>query len=237
MSNMTAYNEQASKLTSELHGQDAMVEISGRPIMHPQEMEADLVPGIYFEAARKGEGDAESEKGDIDADNPESSGLSGAEGDVSSGGGGIVGGVRRKATGKGESSGEESGTTGVSSLSPFSSSTNRGSLSPRGGLTPAPTRNRNPPQSIHNFSRPAQRAMGIDTRTPGNLSPDVSTDSEGSPGGRGNRASGSEGSTDHLVSPMTDRGSVMGRGRPGTWNSTADGSQGLNVSSPVSEES
>lgn len=225
MSNVTAYNEQASKLTSELHGQDAMVEMAGNPIMHPQEMEAGLVPGVYFEGAAKGDGESDT-GADVDKDHLESSG---AEGDVSSGveGAGAARGVRRKGVaGKGESSGEESGNTAVSSVSPFSITPDRGEVSP------TPVRNKYPPQSIHNFSRPSHRTTGP---VPDNLSPGVSTDSEGS--GNGGRGSRSESSTDHLVSPMTDRGSVMGRGRPGTWNSTADGSPGFRVSSPVSEES
>lgn len=233
MTDLTAYNEQASKLASEVHGQDAMVELSGNPIMHPQELEADLVPGIYFEAAAKEDGESDG-GGDIDADNPESSGISGAEGDISSGVGGA--GIRKKNSGKGESSGEESANTasGVSSLSPFSSTQNRGSMSPRGGLSPTPARNFLP--QTHNFSRPAQRAAGLSI--PENSSPDISADSDDAGNRNGGRGSGSEGSTDRLVSPMTDRGSVMGRGRPGTWGSTVDGgSQGFRVSSPVSEES
>jgi len=219
MSNTTAYNEQASKLTAEVHGQDAMVEIAGNPIMHPQELEAGLVPGIYFEGVK-------GEEGDVDEGNVESSGVSGAEGDVSSGveGGAAAGGIRKKKSGKVGSSGEESGNTAVSSLSPSSSPANRENLST--GSPSAPNHN----LTAHNFSRPRTRGPG-----PGNSSPDVSTDSEDV--GNGNRGSGSEASTDHLVSPMTDRGSGGGRGRPGTWGSNVEGRQGFRVSSPVSEES
>lgn len=38
----SAYSQQASAFTSEVSGQDAKVEIQGNPIMHPQELEADV---------------------------------------------------------------------------------------------------------------------------------------------------------------------------------------------------
>lgn len=40
--NASAYSAQASGLASEVPGQDAKVEIAGRPIMHPQELEAEV---------------------------------------------------------------------------------------------------------------------------------------------------------------------------------------------------
>jgi len=40
--NTTAYSAQASAITSEVPGHDAKVEIAGNPIMHPQELEADV---------------------------------------------------------------------------------------------------------------------------------------------------------------------------------------------------
>jgi hypothetical protein len=44
--NASAYTAQASALTSEVSGNDAKVEIAGNPIMHPQELEAE-VPMAY----------------------------------------------------------------------------------------------------------------------------------------------------------------------------------------------
>ena len=40
--NSSAYSQQASAFTSEVSGQDAKVEIQGNPIMHPQELEAEV---------------------------------------------------------------------------------------------------------------------------------------------------------------------------------------------------
>jgi hypothetical protein len=40
--NSSAYSQQASGFTSEVSGQDTKVEIQGNPIMHPQELEADV---------------------------------------------------------------------------------------------------------------------------------------------------------------------------------------------------
>lgn len=45
--NTSAYTAQASGLASEVPGQDAKVEIAGNPIMHPQELEAE-VPGAML---------------------------------------------------------------------------------------------------------------------------------------------------------------------------------------------
>lgn len=183
--------------------------------MHPQELEADAVPGVYFQERGMGEGEGSEvgeSLGDIDADNPDS-GTSGTE-DLGLRAGGIShpnsNSKNKNTITKGESSGEESGNTAVSSLSP----------SPRNAGFGAGGRGRG-----YNSSRPMHERDG------GGLSPstEVSTDEES----RGVRGSGEE--TDHLVSPMTDRGSVMGRGRPGTWGTVASGGQGL--SSPVSEES
>lgn len=221
--NLSAYNEQASKMTQELHGQDAMVEISGNPIMHPQELEADAVPGVFFEGAVRRSGEGESEGGDIDADNPES-GTSGTE-DLGMG----IGGIRknRDIIKKGESSGEESGNTAVSSLSPITPSPRHGlgSNPPRTSDNATGAMGRGGARS-HNFSRPTQPRNGDNPFASTGLSPspEVSTDEENRD--RIDRGTGSD--TDHLVSPMTDRGSVMGRGRY---------SQGFRVNSPVSEES
>ena len=49
----TAYEAQASSRVQEVSGQDARVEIGGNPIMHPQEMEAELPSGIVTAAARQ----------------------------------------------------------------------------------------------------------------------------------------------------------------------------------------
>jgi hypothetical protein len=45
-SNATAYSTQASGFTSEVPGEDAKFEIAGNPIMHPQELEAEVPNGI-----------------------------------------------------------------------------------------------------------------------------------------------------------------------------------------------
>lgn len=45
--NASAYSAQASALTSEVPGQDAKVEIAGNPIMHPQELEAEVPMSAY----------------------------------------------------------------------------------------------------------------------------------------------------------------------------------------------
>lgn len=45
-SDATAYTTQASGLTSEVPGHDAKVEIAGNPIMHPQEMEAEIPESV-----------------------------------------------------------------------------------------------------------------------------------------------------------------------------------------------
>jgi len=45
--NASAYSAQASAITSEVPGQDAKVEIAGNPIMHPQELEADVPMSAY----------------------------------------------------------------------------------------------------------------------------------------------------------------------------------------------
>ncbi len=45
--NASAYTAQASALTSEVPGQDAKVEIAGNPIMHPQELEAEVPISAY----------------------------------------------------------------------------------------------------------------------------------------------------------------------------------------------
>jgi len=45
--NASAYSAQASALTSEVPGQDAKVEIAGNPIMHPQELEAEVPIPAY----------------------------------------------------------------------------------------------------------------------------------------------------------------------------------------------
>ena len=50
---MTANNQPASATVWELNGGDAKVEIGGNPIMHPQEMEAQLPPGLATEAQAK----------------------------------------------------------------------------------------------------------------------------------------------------------------------------------------
>lgn len=47
----SAYGQQASPRAQEVSGQDAKVEIGGNPIMHAQEMEAELPPGIVTAAA------------------------------------------------------------------------------------------------------------------------------------------------------------------------------------------
>lgn len=47
----TACGQEASSRVQEVSGQDATVEIGGNPIMHPQEMEAELPPGIFTAAA------------------------------------------------------------------------------------------------------------------------------------------------------------------------------------------
>lgn len=49
----TAYNQQASTIVRELSGRDAKFEIGGNPIMHPQEMEAELPPGIVTAAGAR----------------------------------------------------------------------------------------------------------------------------------------------------------------------------------------
>lgn len=170
--------------------------------MHPQELEAGLVPGVYYEAAREG-ADVESEGGDIDADNPES-GTSGGEEAARKRG---IGSRSKEI--KGESSGEESGNTAISSLSPQTPS-------PRGGLTPAPSHSL--AGGIGARTRAAANPFSSSSGNHGlSPSPEVSTDEENG------RRGGSE--SDHLVSPMTEsfRGSVMGRRRPGTWGSVVDG--------------
>lgn len=48
--NASAYTAQASGLTSEVPGDDAKVEIAGNPIMHPQELEAEVPLGAYNNA-------------------------------------------------------------------------------------------------------------------------------------------------------------------------------------------
>jgi Eukaryotic aspartyl protease len=45
--NASAYTAQASAFTSEVPGNDAKVEIAGNPIMHPQELEADVPMAAY----------------------------------------------------------------------------------------------------------------------------------------------------------------------------------------------
>lgn len=45
--NASAYSAQASALMSEVPGQDAKVEIAGKPIMHPQELEAEVPISAY----------------------------------------------------------------------------------------------------------------------------------------------------------------------------------------------
>jgi hypothetical protein len=50
----TAWGAQASKFTNEMPGEDAKVEIAGRPVMHPQELPAEVPPEVVqkYEAAQ-----------------------------------------------------------------------------------------------------------------------------------------------------------------------------------------
>jgi hypothetical protein len=61
----TAYSEQASAFTSEVDGQDAKVEIQGNPIMHPQELEAEvpMPPGNIAAGKTNGPSDSSNDTG------------------------------------------------------------------------------------------------------------------------------------------------------------------------------
>lgn len=61
----SAYHSQASAFTSEVSGQDAKVEIQGNPIMHPQELEAEvpIAPGTRESDRVNGPSDSSRETG------------------------------------------------------------------------------------------------------------------------------------------------------------------------------
>lgn len=58
----SAYASQASAFTSEVHGQDAKVEIQGNPIMHPQELEAEVPIAPGFKESERVNGPSDSSR-------------------------------------------------------------------------------------------------------------------------------------------------------------------------------
>ena len=58
----SAYSAQASAFTSEVSGQDAKVEIQGNPIMHPQELEAEVPLAQGQDASERANGPSDSSR-------------------------------------------------------------------------------------------------------------------------------------------------------------------------------